>query len=571
MSAQKHTAKDMMAHDELNKNMSQEVDEWEEEEMEQTDQTIDQSVQDDWEDEEEQVRALVKKTLIQKEKENKKQAEVAGKVAAKVAAKKAKYENMSDQELDFGPYEYVRILLKTKKEKIQEDQVYGEFSNTMKATVMHAIDESSNAISKRINKMNCAISEAYTQGGDEGDLDEIGVRKEHSKKLVKQFKTIWRVSDVIEASKNLSDSLNGFVKVGKQNYKNEVADIMAAIHNNQSVSRGSSACPTPSAYESSAYESSTCPTPYDNSARQTPYESPDTPSAFINLNKDRSKNLRKVLKSSTSSINSEEPMQHVEQHVEQEMRTEGFELMKQRADEARENPMVVKCTRVCESFKTGKQCRHGERCRYAHSLEELLPRKCAFGHECRKIHAKTGNVCECSHPKEDGTFETAAEVIERMNLRVPLPLEREVVSPSEPVGPITNKMTVEEKRAVADKHREQLARMERKHEVVEKLTVNVEHKEISPAPIAPWAKDNKTPTENIEKTPTENIEKTPTENIEKTNTENIEKTPTENIEKTQVEKTHEIIECTFDVAIKMMQFIKESGENRNVHWKIIEN
>ena len=568
MSAQKHTTKDMMAHDELNKNMSQEVDEWEED-MEQTDQPIDQSVQDDWEDEEEQVRALVKKTLIEKEKENKKKAEVAGKVAAKVAAKKAKYENLSDQELDFGPYEYVRILLKTKKEKIQEDQVYGEFSLTMKASVMHAIDESSNAVSKRINKMNCAISESYTQGGDEGDVDEIGVRKEHSKKLVKQFKTIWRVSDVIEASKNLSDSLNGFVKVGKRNFKNEVADIMAAIHNNQSVSRGSSACPTPSAYESStyestayessayestAYESSTCPTPYDNSARQTPYESPATPSAFINLNKDRSKNLRNVLKSSTSSINSEEPMQNVEQnveqHVEQEMRTEGFEVMKQRADEARENPMVAKCTRVCESFKTGKQCRHGERCRYAHSLEELVPRKCAFGHECRKIHAKTGNVCECSHPKEDGTWETAAEVIERMNLKVPLPLKREVVSPSEPVGPITNKMTVEEKRAVADKHREQLARMERKPEVVEKLTVNVEHKEISPAPIAPWAKDNKTPTENIEKTPTENIEKTPTENIE---------------------KTHEIIECTFDVAIKMMQFIKESGENRNVHWKIIEN
>jgi hypothetical protein len=359
MSAQKHTTKDIMAHDELDKNMSQEVDEWEEEDMEQTDHTIDQSVQDDWEDEEEQVRALVKKTLIEKEKKEKKQAQVADKVAAKVAAKKAKYENMSDQELDFGQFEYVRILLKTKKEKIQEDEVYGEFSLTMKASVMHAIDESSNAISKRINKMNCEISEAYTQGGDEGDLDEIGVRKEHSKKLVKQFKTIWRVSDVIEASKNLSDSLNGFVKIGKRNFKNEVADIMAAIHNNQSVSRGSSACPTPSAYESSVYESSACPTPYDNSARQTPYESPATPSAFINLNRDRSTNLRNVLKSSTSSINSEEPIQN----VEQEMRTEGFELMKQRADEARENPMVAKCTRVCESFKSGKQCRHGERCR----------------------------------------------------------------------------------------------------------------------------------------------------------------------------------------------------------------
>ena len=575
MSAQKHTSTDMKAHVELNNDMGQEVDEWEEEDMGQTDQNIAQSVQDEWEDEEEQVRALVKKTLIEKEKQEEKEAKVAEKVAAKVAARKAKYANMSDQELDFAQFEWVRIFLKTKKENILKDQVYGEFTSTMKASVMQAIDNSSKAVSKRLDKMNCEISESYTQGGDEGDIDEIGVRQVHSRKLVKQLKTtIWCVAAVKEAAQDLSNSLNGFVKVGKRNVKNEVADIMEAIHNHQSVSRGSSACPTPSAsgyessvyessaYESSVYESSACQTPYENSARQTPYESPATPSAFINLNRHSSTNLRNVLKSSTSSINSEEPS-HVEQDNDsQEMRTEGFELMKKRAEEARENPILAQCTRVCDSFKTGKECRHGERCRYAHSLEELAPRRCAFGTECRKIHAKTGNVCECSHPKEDGTWETAAEVVARMNLRVPLPLKREIVSLSEPVGPITNKMTLEERRAVANKHREQLARMERKPEVVEKLTVNVENKEISPAPIAPWAKD-KTPTENIEKTPTENIEKTPTENIEKTPTENIEKTPTE--------KTHEIIECTFDVAIKMMQFIKESGENRNVHWKIIEN
>jgi hypothetical protein len=219
-----------------------------------------------------------------------------------------------------------------------------------------------------------------------------------------------------------------------------------------------------------------------------------------------------------------------------EHRSECFEAIQKKANEARENPMVLKCTRVCESFKSGKQCRHGERCRYAHSLEELAPRRCVFGTQCRKIHTSTGNVCECSHPKEDGTFETPEDVAIRMNLFVQLP-SKKVVN----VTPVVQTFD---------------------------------------STIAPWAQEKtqventqKTPTENIEKTPTENIEKTPTENIEKTPTENIEKTQVENIEKTQVENTikYEIMECTFDVAIKMMKYFKETGDKRNIHWKIIEN
>ena len=483
MSAQTQFTKDMEAHDELNKNM--EVDDWEdewEEDMEQADDIVDQSVQDDWEDEEEQVRALVKKTMIEKEKENKKQAEVAEKVAAKVAAKKAKYANLNDQELDFGKFEYVRILLKTKKEKIQEDQVYGEFSSTMKASVMHAIDESIDALSRRITKMNCAISECSWAGGDEGDVDEIGVRKEHSKKLVKKFTTIWRSIIVINAARDLSNSLNGFVKVGKQTPTDELESIMKSIHDNKSASRCSSACAS-SACASSAYDSvdtSEYNTSCNTSVCVTPCEHYDSESSAVQNN---------------------------------EHRSECFEAIQRKADEARENPMAVKCTRVCESFKSGKQCRHGERCRYAHSLEELSPRRCVFGSQCRKIHTSTGNVCECSHPKEDGTWETAAEVVARMNLKVPLPLKREVVTP-----------------------------------IVQTFD----------STIAPWAQ---------EKTPTE---KTQVENIEKTQVENIEKTQVENIEKTQVENIkYEIFECTFETAIKVRQYLIDTGDKRNIHWKII--
>ena len=167
---------------------------------------------------------------------------------------------------------------------------------------------------------------------------------------------------------------------------------------------------------------------------------------------------------------------------------------------------------MCESFKSGKQCRHGERCRYAHSLEELVPRRCVFGSQCRKIHTSTGNICECSHPKEDGTFETPEDVAIRMNLFVQLP-SRKVVTP-----------------------------------VVQTFD----------STIAPWAQ---------EKTPTENTEKTPTE---KTQVENIEKIPTENTEKTQVENIkYEIFECTFETAIKVRQYLIDTGDKRNIHWKII--
>jgi hypothetical protein len=66
-------------------------------------------------------------------------------------------------------------------------------------------------------------------------------------------------------------------------------------------------------------------------------------------------------------------------------------------------------TRLCKSLETGEVCRHGVRCRFAHSLEELVVAKCVFGAECRRVECGVGGcykncgdrVCSFIHPDED--------------------------------------------------------------------------------------------------------------------------------------------------------------------------
>jgi hypothetical protein len=66
-------------------------------------------------------------------------------------------------------------------------------------------------------------------------------------------------------------------------------------------------------------------------------------------------------------------------------------------------------TRLCRSLETGDVCRHGVRCRFAHSLEELVGAKGVFGAECRRVECGVGGcykncgdrVCSFIHPDED--------------------------------------------------------------------------------------------------------------------------------------------------------------------------
>jgi 8-oxo-dGTP pyrophosphatase MutT (NUDIX family) len=71
--------------------------------------------------------------------------------------------------------------------------------------------------------------------------------------------------------------------------------------------------------------------------------------------------------------------------------------------------VVLRCTRLCRSIKTKTRCPHGKRCRFAHSIDQLVKRNCRFGLSCR-FAMQTGvegmyrndgrKVCECYHPQE---------------------------------------------------------------------------------------------------------------------------------------------------------------------------
>jgi hypothetical protein len=68
----------------------------------------------------------------------------------------------------------------------------------------------------------------------------------------------------------------------------------------------------------------------------------------------------------------------------------------------------VERTRMCNSVIDGKKCYHGEKCRFAHSIDELNIQPCRFGSNCRSVYCgdnvyknnTTMRVCQFSHPEE---------------------------------------------------------------------------------------------------------------------------------------------------------------------------
>jgi hypothetical protein len=75
-------------------------------------------------------------------------------------------------------------------------------------------------------------------------------------------------------------------------------------------------------------------------------------------------------------------------------------------------------TRMCNSVEKNEACRHGEKCRFAHSLKELVTRNCFFKGECRFVRLEHGklvnngrDICRNKHPHE-----SQDEFIERVGL-----------------------------------------------------------------------------------------------------------------------------------------------------------
>ena len=69
---------------------------------------------------------------------------------------------------------------------------------------------------------------------------------------------------------------------------------------------------------------------------------------------------------------------------------------------------LLQKTQMCESAKMSTVCRHGNRCRFAHTPEELVIRDCAFNVDCRFVVYRNGvycnsrgkKICTRIHPEE---------------------------------------------------------------------------------------------------------------------------------------------------------------------------
>ena len=84
-------------------------------------------------------------------------------------------------------------------------------------------------------------------------------------------------------------------------------------------------------------------------------------------------------------------------------RFEAFEILSNK--EKYEN--MRKYTRMCNSVNSGKPCRHGVNCRFAHRVEDLVIGDCFFGENCKYVTKQNNNyvsvcakICNNKHPGE---------------------------------------------------------------------------------------------------------------------------------------------------------------------------
>lgn len=85
-------------------------------------------------------------------------------------------------------------------------------------------------------------------------------------------------------------------------------------------------------------------------------------------------------------------------------------------------PTCRKFTRLCESLTKNIKCRHGARCNFAHSLDQLVQSPCRFGQKCRYAEMKGEGVFANTDPARVCSFwhtqETCASYGARMGVKV---------------------------------------------------------------------------------------------------------------------------------------------------------
>ena len=84
-------------------------------------------------------------------------------------------------------------------------------------------------------------------------------------------------------------------------------------------------------------------------------------------------------------------------------------------------------TQMCESVASEKCCRHGDKCRFAHNVTELVFPVCSFGNNCNNViregngvySSVRGKMCNRSHPGE-----TKESVCARVGITIPKVVEK---------------------------------------------------------------------------------------------------------------------------------------------------
>ena len=99
---------------------------------------------------------------------------------------------------------------------------------------------------------------------------------------------------------------------------------------------------------------------------------------------------------------------------------------------------TLACTQMCRSVGTNEPCRHGNNCRFAHDMSELVFLYCSFGLGCRNVDRqssgvyknKVGKTCNHMHPGE-----TKASVCNRAGIKTDKSI-------SMPIAPSTSSKTI---------------------------------------------------------------------------------------------------------------------------------
>jgi len=66
-------------------------------------------------------------------------------------------------------------------------------------------------------------------------------------------------------------------------------------------------------------------------------------------------------------------------------------------------------SQMCSSVESGDKCKHGAKCRFAHTIYELTPTECFFGNQCQLIMSLV-KKCMCIHPDKENKEEYCQRV-----------------------------------------------------------------------------------------------------------------------------------------------------------------